>query len=132
VAGALILVVEDDARSRRLVRDVLEHAGYRIAEATAGDEGVRLARALRPALVLMDIQLPGMDGITALGLLRADPATRAIPVVAVTASAMAHDRPALRAAGFDALEQKPIGVKALVALVHRLVGGRAPGGEGPS
>jgi two-component system, cell cycle response regulator DivK len=128
MAGELILVVEDDAKSRRLVRDLLEYEGFRIAEATAGDDGVRLARELSPALVLMDIQLPGIDGIAALGMLRADPATRAIPVVAVTASAMAHDRPKLRAAGFDALEQKPIAVKELIACVHRLLGTRKDDG----
>jgi two-component system cell cycle response regulator DivK len=128
MAGELILIVEDDAKSRRLVRDLLEYEGYRTVEATAGDDGVRLAREMVPALVLMDIQLPRVDGITALGMLRADPATRAIPVVAVTASAMAHDRPKLRAAGFDALEQKPIAVKELIACVHRLLGRRKDDG----
>ncbi len=128
MAGELILIVEDDAKSRRLVRDLLEYEGFRTVEATAGDDGVRLAREMVPALVLMDIQLPRVDGITALGMLRADPATRAIPVVAVTASAMAHDRPKLRAAGFDALEQKPIAVKELIACVRRLVGTRKDGG----
>jgi two-component system, cell cycle response regulator DivK len=128
MAGELILIVEDDAKSRRLVRDLLEYEGYRTVEATAGDDGVRLAREMVPALVLMDIQLPRVDGITALGMLRADPATRAIPVVAVTASAMAHDRPKLRAAGFDALEQKPIAVKELIACVRRLVGTRKDDG----
>lgn len=126
MAGELILVVEDDAKSRRLVHDVLEYEGFRVAEAAAGDEGVRLAKALVPALILMDLQLPGLDGITALGVLREDPATRAIPVVAVTASAMAHDRPKIRAAGFDGYQHKPISVHEFVALVRRLVEERAP------
>ena len=72
---------------------------------------MRLAKARIPDLVLMDIQLPGMDGITALGQLRADPATRAIPVIAVTASAMTHDRKKIMAAGFDGYQSKPIKVK---------------------
>jgi two-component system cell cycle response regulator DivK len=124
VAGELILVVEDDAKSRRLVRDVLEYRGFQVAEAAAGDDGVRLARELVPALVLMDIQLPGLDGIAALGLLRADPVTRAIPVVAVTASAMPDDRGRIRAAGFDAYQGKPINVQEFLALVEGMVAGR--------
>lgn len=126
MAGELILVVEDDVKSRRLVHDVLEYEGYRVAEAVAGDEGVRLAKELAPALILMDIQLPVLDGFAALGRLRDDPATRAIPVVAVTAYAMAHDRPRIGAAGFDGYQQKPINVKEFVALVRRLVESRAP------
>jgi two-component system, cell cycle response regulator DivK len=121
MAGELILVVEDDAKSRKLVHDVLEYEGYRIAEATSGDEGVRLAQSLLPALILMDIQLPVMDGIAALGLIRADPATRSIPVVAVTASAMPRDRIKIGAAGFDSVQRKPIHVKDFVALVRRMV-----------
>jgi two-component system, cell cycle response regulator DivK len=128
MGGELILVVEDDAKSRRLVHDVLEHEGYRVAEATAGDEGVRLAKELVPALILMDLQLPGLDGIAALGLIRQDPATRAIPVVAVTASAMAHDRPKIRAAGFDGHQRKPIHLKEFVALVRTMIESRPPGG----
>lgn len=121
MAGELILVVEDDAKSRRLVHDVLEYEGYRVAEATAGDQGVRLAKELGPALILMDLQLPVLDGISALARIREDPATRAIPVVAVTASAMAHDRPKIRAAGFDGYQHKPINLKEFVALVRRMV-----------
>lgn len=128
MAGELILVVEDDAKSRRLVHDVLEYEGYRVAEATAGDEGVRLAKALVPALILMDVQLPGLDGIAALGQIRDDPATRTIPVVAVTASAMAHDRPKLRAAGFDGYQHKPINLKEFVSLVRRMLEVRAERG----
>jgi two-component system, cell cycle response regulator DivK len=128
MAGELILVVEDDEKSRRLVHDVLEYEGYRIAEATAGDEGVRLAKELRPVLILMDVQLPGLDGIAALRLLREDPDTRAIPVVAVTASAMPDDRLKIGAAGFDGHQRKPIRIRELVSLVRRLVeSGRTAG-----
>jgi two-component system, cell cycle response regulator DivK len=121
MAGELILVVEDDEKSRRLVHDVLEYEGYRVAEATAGDEGVRLAKELRPALVLMDVQLPVLDGIAALQRLRGDPDTRAIPVVAVTASAMPDDRLKIGAAGFDGHQPKPISVRDFVDLVRRMV-----------
>jgi len=84
----LILIVEDNEPSRLLVRDVLEATGYRTAEARTAEEGLRLARESRPALILMDIHLPGMSGVDALQHLRGDPATRGIPVMAVTASAM--------------------------------------------
>jgi two-component system cell cycle response regulator DivK len=92
MANELILIVEDNDKNRKLVRDVLHFKGYRLAEAETGEEGVRLARELHPDLILMDIQLPGINGVTALRQLRADPATRAIPAIAVTASAMTQDR----------------------------------------
>ena len=119
MAGELILIVEDNERNRKLVRDVLAFHGYRLAEAETGEDGVRLARELRPQLVLMDIQLPGIDGIAALGQLRSDPATRAIPVIAVTASAMTHDRQKIMAAGFDGYQSKPIRVREFVDAVRQ-------------
>lgn len=122
MAGELILVVEDDPKSRRLEHDVLEYEGYRVAEACNGAEGVRLAKELVPALILMDIQLPVLDGIAALRLLREDPTTRAIPVVAVTASAMPGDRLKIGAAGFDGHQRKPIQLREFVALVRRMIG----------
>jgi len=88
----LILIIEDNALNRKLVRDVLQAKGYRTLETETAEEGVRLAREHLPALVLMDIQLPGMNGIEALDQLRADPVTQAIPVIAVTASAMTQNR----------------------------------------
>ncbi|OLD37769.1 MAG: response regulator, partial [Candidatus Rokubacteria bacterium 13_1_40CM_2_68_8] len=100
MANELILIVEDNEKNLKLVRDVLQYKGYQTIEAGTGEDGVRLARERGPALILMDIQLPGIDGITALGQLRADPATRAIPVIAVTASAMTQDRKKIMAAGF--------------------------------
>jgi two-component system, cell cycle response regulator DivK len=121
MAGELILIVEDNEKNRRLVRDVLQFKGYETIETETGEEGVELARSRQPALVLMDIQLPGMDGITALKLLRQDPATRAIRVMAVTASAMTQDRQTILAAGFDAYQSKPINVKGFLDAVQELL-----------
>ena len=117
MAGELILIVEDNEKNRKLVRDVLQFKGYRTIEAETAEIGLALAREAQPALVLMDIQLPGMSGIDALTHLRADSSTRAIPVVAVTASAMTQDRQRIMAAGFDAYQSKPIDVKGFIALV---------------
>ena len=121
MANELILIVEDNEKNRKLVRDVLEYQGYQTIEAGTGEDGVRLARARTPDLILMDIQLPGMDGITALGELRADPGTRAIPVIAVTASAMTQDRKKIIAAGFDGYQRKPIRVKELMDVVRQML-----------
>ncbi len=131
MSGELILIVEDNARSRKLARDVLQFKGYQTVETETGEEAVQLARTLRPALILMDIQLPGIDGITALHRLRAEPETREIPVIAVTASAMTHNRQQVMAAGFDGYQSKPIKVKDFLEAVqqmlerHRGAGGRA-------
>jgi two-component system cell cycle response regulator DivK len=109
--GELILVIEDHEKNRKLVRDVLAHQAYQVLEAESGEDGVRLAHEHRPALILMDIQLPGIDGIEALNRLRAAPETRAIRVIAVTASAMTADRAKIMAAGFDGYQSKPISVR---------------------
>jgi two-component system cell cycle response regulator DivK len=130
MAGELILIVEDNDKNRKLVRDVLQVKGYQTAESETAEEGIRLAQALRPALVLMDIQLPGMDGIAALGQLRSDARTRDIPVMAVTASAMTHNRQQIMAAGFDAYQSKPINVKAFLEAVRGLLDRQPGGGEG--
>jgi len=119
--GELILVVEDNDKSRKLVRDVLTFKGYEIVEAESGEEGVRLAQDRHPSLVLMDIRLPGFDGIEALGRLRAEAATRGIPVMAMTASVMASDRQRVLDAGFDAFQSKPIKIKDFVAAVEQLL-----------
>ena len=121
MAGELILIVEDNEKNRKLVRDVLQFKGYRTLEAETAEIGLALAREASPALILMDIQLPGMNGIDALGHLRADAATRSIPVVAVTASAMMQDRQRILAAGFDAYQSKPIDVKGFLELVSTLL-----------
>jgi two-component system cell cycle response regulator DivK len=107
----VILIIEDNPRNLKLVRDLLEYAGYHTLEATTAEDGLALARAHRPDLVLMDVQLPGMDGVQALARLRADPATNGIPVVAVTAFAMKDDRARFVAAGFDGYLEKPISVR---------------------
>ena len=121
MAGELILVVEDNEKNRKLVRDVLTVTGYRLLESETGEEGLRLAGEHHPALVLMDIQLPGIDGIETLRRLRADAATASIPVVAVTASAMMHDRQKILAAGFDGYQAKPISVRPFLELVREVL-----------
>ena len=121
MAGELILVVEDNEKNRKLVRDVLTVKGYRLLESETGEEGLRLASEHHPALVLMDIQLPGIDGIETLRRLRAEPATASIPVVAVTASAMTHDRQKILAAGFDGYQAKPISVRPFLELVREVL-----------
>jgi two-component system, cell cycle response regulator DivK len=125
VAGELILVVEDNDKSRKLVRDVLAHEGYQLLEAESGEDGVRLAREHRPALVVMDIQLPGIDGIEALHQLRAVSETQQIPVIAVTASAMTADRAKIMAAGFNGYQLKPISVRPFLAAVRETLDGPA-------
>ena len=119
--ATLILIIEDNALNRKLVRDVLQAKGYRTLETETAEEGVRLAREHQPALVLMDIQLPGMNGIEALGQLRADPVTQAIPVIAVTASAMTQNRQQIMAAGFDGYQPKPINVAAFLEAVRQTI-----------
>jgi len=131
MAGELILIVEDNEKNRKLERDVLQFHGYQIAEAETAEEGIRLAQTSPPALILMDIQLPGINGIEALGQLRADPRTRGIPVIAVTASAMTHDRQKIMAAGFDAYQSKPINVKDFVAAVREMLNQRLGAGGRP-
>ena len=118
MAGELILVVEDNERNLRLVRDVLHHGGYRTIEASTGEDGVALARRHEPDLVLMDVQLPDIDGVEALGRLRQAPETAGLPVVAVTAFAMKNDRARFLAAGFDGYLEKPISVRLLPAQVQ--------------
>ena len=114
-----ILIVEDNDKNMKLVRDVLQVKGYRTIEAVTGEDGVRLARERRPALVLMDIQLPGINGIEALRQIRADPATASIPVIAVTASVMASDRRNIVEAGFDAYVGKPLNLREFLDAVAK-------------
>ena len=111
MANELILIVEDNEKNRKLVRDILQFKGYPLLEAETAEEGIRLAREKKPALILMDFHLPGMNGIEAFRVLRADPLTSSIPIVAVTASAMTEDRKRIIDAGFDGLQTKPINVK---------------------
>jgi two-component system, cell cycle response regulator DivK len=108
-----ILVVEDNPKNLKLVRDVLVHWGYEVVEATTGEDGVRLAEEVGPDLVLMDLQLPGIDGVETLRQIREIETIDAVPVVAVTAFAMDDDRERALASGFDAYVEKPISVRAL-------------------
>ena len=110
MAGALILIVEDNDKNLKLARDLLQHAGFRTLEADTAAAGIALAEQYVPDLILMDIQLPDMDGVTALGRLRGLPATSSIPIVALTAFAMAADQERLLAAGFDGYLAKPIDI----------------------
>jgi two-component system cell cycle response regulator DivK len=125
MAGAQILVVEDNPRNMKLVRDVLQAAGFRTLEATIAERAVELAVEHGPDLVLMDIQLPDIDGVETLGRLRADETTAAIPVVAVTAQAMEGDRERFLAAGFDGYVSKPLDIAGLVATVKQHCDGGA-------
>jgi len=118
---SLILIVEDNDKNLKLVRDVLQVKGYATIEAGNAEDGIVLARARRPDLILMDIQLPGMNGIEAIGVLRADPVTATIPVAAVTASVMQHDRNKITEAGFNAYVGKPINLKEFLDTVRSLL-----------
>ena len=118
MANELVLIVEDNEKNRKLARDVLQFHGYQILETETAEEGIKLARERHPDLILMDFHLPGMNGIEALGHLRADASTKDIPVIAVTASAMTEDRKRIIAAGFDSLQTKPIHVKEFVQVVR--------------
>jgi two-component system cell cycle response regulator DivK len=114
----LVLIVDDNSKNLRLARDVLQFAGMRTLEAATAADGIRLATAHLPDVILMDVRLPGMDGPAALAELRGQPRTAAIPVVAVTSSAMMGDRERLLAAGFDGYLEKPIQVKEFAAQVR--------------
>jgi two-component system, cell cycle response regulator DivK len=121
MAEELILIVEDNEKSRRLLRDLLQVNGYQTLESETAEEGIQIAQRSQPALVLMDIQLPGINGMEARMQLKADPKTRLIPVVAVTASAMLHGRSDIEAAGFDAFQSKPIDINEILKLVRDLI-----------
>ena len=108
---AVVLIIEDNERNRKLARDVLNHAGFDTLEAGTAEAGLALAAERSPGIVLMDVQLPGIDGVQALQLLRADPATAGIPVIAVTAFAMKADRERFLAAGFDHYVEKPLDIR---------------------
>jgi two-component system cell cycle response regulator DivK len=118
-----VLIVEDNDKNMKLARDVLQAKGYQTLEAETGEEGVRLAKEKVPDLVLMDIQLPGINGIEAFRQIRADPKTARIPVVALTASVTPTDRSQITAAGFDAFVGKPINLKEFLDTVKRLAEG---------
>src|SRR6266496_5719752 len=121
MAGELILIIEDNEKNRKLVRDVLQVKGHKTVESDTAEQGLKLAIEKSPNLILMDIQLPGMDGITALKQLRTDPKTKSIPVIAITASAMTYNRVTMLAEGFDGYQTKPISVKDFLEEVRRVL-----------
>jgi two-component system cell cycle response regulator DivK len=124
MAGEQVLVVEDNEKNMKLFRDLLQAKGYRTLEATTGTRAVALATVHRPDLVLMDIQLPDIDGVEALGRLRADTRTASIPVLALTAQAMEGDRERFLTAGFDGYVSKPVNVVGLIGTVKQHCDGR--------
>jgi two-component system cell cycle response regulator DivK len=123
--GKTILVVEDNPLNMQLMAAILGGAGYAVLQATDAQAGLELARRERPALILMDIQLPGMDGLSATRLLKDDPETRGIPVIAVTAYAMTGDRERILAAGCDDYLSKPVGYKEVLAMLEAVLGSQA-------
>ena len=125
MGGELILIIEDNEKNRKLVRDVLQVKGYKTIESETAEEGIKLAMEQLPALILMDIQLPGMDGITALKQLKAEAKTKSIPVIAVTASAMTYNRQTMLAEGFDGYQSKPISVKDFLGEIERVLASHA-------
>jgi len=122
MANELILIVEDNDKNMKLARDILQVKGYRTIEAESAEAGVPLATAQKPDLVLMDIHLPGMNGIEALKQLRASPDTSSIPVLAFTASVMPQDRKEIMSAGFDGFVSKPINLKEFIASIADTLG----------
>jgi two-component system, cell cycle response regulator DivK len=116
-----ILIVEDNEKNMKLVRDIVRHKGHATIEASTGEDGVRLAIEQQPDLILMDIQLPGIDGVEALRRIRAHSALDAVPVIAVSASVMPDDQRHIVGSGFDAFVSKPISLKPFVAVVERFL-----------
>jgi CheY-like chemotaxis protein len=126
MADQLILIIEDNERNLKLVRDVLQFNGFRTAEARTAEEGLALARSRAPDLVLLDLQLPGIDGMEAFQKLRESPPTADTPVVAVTALAMKDDRERVLRAGFNGYLEKPISVRELAQQVRAFLTGVEP------
>ena len=121
MANELILIIEDNEKNRKLCRDVLQVKGYKTIESETAEDGLVLAHSQAPALILMDIQLPGIDGVTAMKQLKADAQTQSIPIIAITASAMTNNRTAMLAEGFDGYQTKPISLKDFLGEVERLL-----------
>jgi two-component system cell cycle response regulator DivK len=123
MAGERVLIVEDNEKNMKLVRDILQAVGYSPLEASTGEQALAVAAESAPALVLMDIQLPDLDGAEALARMRQDERTAAIPVLALTAQAMQGDRERFLAAGFDGYLSKPVDVDELIETVRRFCDG---------
>jgi two-component system cell cycle response regulator DivK len=120
--GKTILIAEDNDDSRTIYREYLEHAGYRVVEATNGEDALALARSEPPDIILMDVSMPKMDGLTATRILKADARLRSVPVVALTAHAMASDAEMARAAGCDGYLAKPIAPREVCDEVEQRIG----------
>jgi two-component system cell cycle response regulator DivK len=129
VAGEQILVVEDNVKNMKLFRDVLQAGGYRTLEAVSGEDAIELALSASPALVLMDVRLPGIGGVEALDRLRRDERTAGIPVLALTAQAMHGDRERFLAAGFDGYISKPVDIGDFMRTVREHCTVQEPGGQ---
>jgi two-component system cell cycle response regulator DivK len=122
----LVLIIEDNAKNVKLMRDLLQFHGYRTREATTAEDGVAIALRERPDVILMDVRLPGIDGLAALNVLRADPRTAKIPVVAVTASVMPDERDRFTEAGFDGFVAKPIDIRAFPSQIEAYLEDASP------
>lgn len=122
MAATTILVVEDNPKNLKLIRDVLQFYGYTTVAVGTAAAAIEMARSQPPGMILMDIQLPGMDGRAAIKILRADTKTRAIPIIAMTAFAMKGDRERLLADGFDDYVAKPIDVKKIPEIIAQYIG----------
>lgn len=129
MSSTTILIVEDNADNRDIYTTMLRHHGYVVAEAENGEEGIRLAHELLPGVVLMDVSMPGIDGLEATRRLKADPRTAAIPVIAVTAHAMQEDRDRARDAGCDGYLAKPVEPRRVLEEVARLLAAQAAPAE---
>lgn len=121
MANELVLIIEDNEKTRKLIRDLLQVKGYQTIDSETAEDGLRLVAERQPALILMDIQLSGMDGITAMKQLKAGRATRKIPVMAITASAMTFNRESMLAEGFDSYQIKPFNLSAFLADIAQLI-----------
>jgi len=126
MANELVLIVEDNDNNRKLARDVLRFKGYRVLEAVTGEDGVALAALHKPDLILMDYQLPGIDGIEAFRRIRGEAATAHIPIIAVTSSAMREEARRMKEAGFDRFQSKPIDVKDFLRIVADVLAAKVP------
>ena len=126
-----ILIVEDNLLNLELVTEVLRAHGYNVLQARTAEEGLQLARREHPDLILLDVRMPAMDGLSAVRALKEDERTSTIPTVALTAQAMTGDEAVARSAGFDAYVTKPIDTRALPGTVARLLSGSRPGGGSP-
>ena len=123
MSGECILIIEDNQKNLKLIRDVLQFRGYTTIEAETAEIGIELARKLQPALILMDVQLPGMDGGEALKILKSDAGTQHIPIIALTAFAMKGDRERLMVEGFDGYVAKPIDIKKILQVIESYLNG---------